>query len=139
MYGYYLYPFALPSMYLPATRMCFHPQVIRYDPIYNQNRRRKRPFPDVDPSSFMDSASASQQLLDSASRLTTAISNDREFSHQIMDAAQRSDFDEVDRLIKEVGIPTEVKTSFNPDLVTFEMNQEVNGMHCCRLVMRLRW
>ncbi|GAE27425.1 hypothetical protein JCM9140_3572 [Halalkalibacter wakoensis JCM 9140] len=56
-----------------------------------------------------------------------------------MDAAQASDDAEVDRIIRETGVPTVVETSYSPTGVTFTLRDEAAGIPCCTLTMYIRW
>ncbi|WP_139367989.1 hypothetical protein [Priestia abyssalis] len=98
-----------------------------------------RPYMQVDPTLFNQSAITMQALMKEASILLNKLAESKEFDSKIMTAAQQSNTKEVDKLIKSTGIKSKVKTSFNPDGITLKLSSKVGGTECCHLTIALRW
>ncbi|MDT8858676.1 hypothetical protein N0O92_00440 [Alkalihalobacillus sp. MEB130] len=102
-------------------------------------RQQDSPFPPVDISFFQKSLVTYQTLLEHGQTIINHFVSSREKMTQLMDAAQASDDAEVDRLIRETGVPTVVETSYSPTGVTFTLRGDVGDAQCCTLTMYLRW
>jgi hypothetical protein len=94
-----------------------------------------RQFPPVDTSTFQQSLAAYQALLNQGGAVINGLVGSQDRMFRLMDAAQRSDDEEVDRVIRETGVQTIVETSYTPTGVTFTLRAE----QCCTLTMYLRW
>ncbi|WP_026673234.1 hypothetical protein [Alkalihalobacterium bogoriense] len=112
----------------------YYPYVPRY---YRQN---EYPYPPVNIALFETSLSKYQQLIQHGNRLVTSLASSQDLMYQIMYSAQEGDRDTVDRIIREIGVPTEVNTTFTPTGVTFTLFEDAEGLpRCCTLTMNLRW
>ena len=98
-----------------------------------------RPYPQVDPTLFNQSAIAMQMLMKDASLLLNKLAESKEFDSKIMAAAQQSNMKEVEKLIKSTGIKSKVETSFNPDGISLKLSSKVGSTECCHLTILLRW
>jgi hypothetical protein len=107
--------------------------------IHFTHETSQRPFPEVNPTKLHDSAVAFQALMKEANVILTKLEDSESFAIQLMEAAQQSNHDEVDRLIQSTGVNKNVKTTFNPDGVKMELISQSNDLECCRLLMSLRW
>lgn len=56
-----------------------------------------------------------------------------------MAAAQASNDQEVDRLLKTTGIQSKVKATFNPDGLNLHLEASVKGSKSSVLTIALRW
>lgn len=74
-----------------------------------------------------------------ASILLDRMSNSKEFSLQLMGAAQESNQEKVNSLIKNTGIQTIPKVSYTPDGLQLAFSKNVNNLDCCHLRLSLRW
>jgi hypothetical protein len=95
-----------------------------------------RPFPEVDPSKFNEAGLDCQRLMAGSIPFVEKIGNSKEFAKQLISAAQESKHEEVDRLIKEAGVPGKVQTKFNPDGILLEIS---NNDEQCGIVLRMNW
>lgn len=120
--------FQQASMHYPYT---FHPHL--YYPVY------LREFPEVNPNQFIHSAKNSLDLLTDAQLLLNKINSSNVFSKNMMQAAQMSHTEEVDKLIQTTGIKTRPKISYNPDGITFTFDHKSTPPHCCLLSIQLKW
>ncbi|WP_034626640.1 hypothetical protein [Halalkalibacter okhensis] len=102
-------------------------------------RQQESPFPPVDTSMFNQALLAYQTLLTHGSIIINSLVSSEEKMKQLMDAAQASDDADVDRIIRETGVPTIVETSYNPTGVTFTLRSDAGGTPCCTLTMYIRW
>ncbi|GGM24434.1 hypothetical protein GCM10011351_07760 [Paraliobacillus quinghaiensis] len=116
--GYYYYP-----VYYPDTR---------YYPSYRQ------PAP-VNSDLLCQSATETKKLMDDAVIVLDKLSDSKEFDEKLMNAAQISDYEEVDRLIHSLGLKTDLEVHFNPDGLRLEFKSDVDNIDCCRLTVALRW
>ncbi|GAE33127.1 hypothetical protein [Halalkalibacter akibai] len=94
-----------------------------------------RQFPPVNISSFQQSLTAYQSLLEQGRAIINGLLGSEERMRRLMDAAQRSADEEVDQIIRETGVTKTVETAYNPTGVTFTLREE----GCCTLMMNLRW
>lgn len=130
MYRYY--PFYNDSWFPPSQSY--------YAPIYSP--RANTPFrqlPQVNPSTFMSSAQNMRIIMKDASTLLNKMANSREFSYSLMSAAQESNQQKVDNLVKSAGIQTSPKVTYNPDGLKLSFTTQVNNVDCCHLTLDLRW
>lgn len=97
------------------------------------------PYPPVDPSLFTQSANETKNLLEDASLVLTKIAESKEFASNVMNAAQKSNSEEVERLIKSTGVQSHVDTTYNPDGMNLTFSSKIEGSDCCKLDIALRW
>ncbi|MFC0559366.1 hypothetical protein [Halalkalibacter alkalisediminis] len=107
-----------------------------YQAYYQFEPTPYRQFPPVDTSTFEQSLQTFQALLEQGRTLVNSLVTSEERMFQLMDAAQRSDDQEVDRIIRETGIASIVETSYSPTGVSFTLRTEPP---CCTLTMYLVW
>ncbi|WLR41262.1 hypothetical protein LC087_09960 [Bacillus carboniphilus] len=93
-----------------------------------------RPFPAISPNTFIESAKTIPPYLKDLTSLAEKISSDRQYSEQLMNAAQESDQQKVDSLIQGLNLEHSIKTTYTPDGVRFEISSTR-----CRVSMSLRW
>ncbi|RHW33392.1 hypothetical protein D1B33_15200 [Lysinibacillus yapensis] len=91
-------------------------------------------FPPVNPDMLHQSANDSNQLMKDASILLDQLSTSKSFGRQLMDHAQRSENAQVSRLIKSLGLTSEIKVSYNPDNIRIQLRSKGAEM-----VISLRW
>ena len=78
-------------------------------------------------------------LMVEASKLLDRLATSKDFATALMEAAQRSEMEEVKRLIHSIGITSRVDVEYNPDGLRLEFKADVRGVECCRLLIALRW
>ena len=118
----------------------FHPLSItqnKSDSIYLQNE--EDPFPPVNTDLFHSSAHKVKELTKQLGLLVGKIVNSPEFAYELMNAAQQSNKDEVDQLIKSIGITSKVKTRYNPTGIQVDFDNSELGGSCCHLSVSLHW
>ncbi|ARK32025.1 hypothetical protein [Halalkalibacter krulwichiae] len=94
-----------------------------------------RQFPPVDTTTFQQSLQAYQTLMEHGRIVINSLLSSQDKMFQLMDAAQKSDDEAVDQILRETGVPTMVETNYTPTGVTFILRAE----QCCTLTMYLRW
>lgn len=67
--------------------------------------------------------------------LTDKINESEQFAHSLMDAAQKSNKSEVERLITSTGITTKFETNYTPDNIRIVFTDS----ECCKLTLVLSW
>jgi hypothetical protein len=87
----------------------------------------------------MDSADKTKPLLNDAELIMDKVSNSRDYAAQLMDAAQKSKMDELNRLIKSAGVKSTPGIKFNPDGFTLIFSNKTANIDCCHLTIILRW
>jgi hypothetical protein len=97
-----------------------------------------RQYPEVDDTIFHQSVEAFQTITKEASVILTRLSN-RDFAHKLMSAAQKGNQQEVDRLMKTIGIHTPITTTYTPSGLELKIHADVQGSPCCTLTMFLKW
>ncbi len=123
------------------TAHFWHPPVQYRTPHYPFHRAQVpfRQYPEVDPSIFMSSAQHMQPLLRDAGTLLNKMAESRKFSYDLMSAAQESDKQKVEKIIREAGIQIIPKITYNPDGLNLYFTTGENEMTCCHLMLQLRW
>lgn len=136
MSRYYCHP-----MYHQASTFYGYPvrhvNVIPQAYYYQQSMNRQ--FPTVDSTYFEKSAKSMQLLMREASLVLNKVAESGPFANKIMVAAQQSNMNEVERLIKSTGIKSKVDTTFNPDGINLKLSSKVEASDCCHLTIGLRW
>ncbi|HJV45072.1 MAG TPA: hypothetical protein VJ824_05010 [Bacillota bacterium] len=97
-----------------------------------------RSYPPVDTTLFNQSVLAFQKMASEAATLLNKLAEPA-FAHQLMSAAQQGHQQEVDHLIKSVGVPYAVTTRYTPTGIQLSIHADVQGSECCSLSMFLRW
>ena len=142
MYNY-PYPYVVNPYYQPAEMRSvpvnYVPTPHYYDAYQQWDLSVPRHYPQVDTGQLEESVTRFQKLIKEADLLINRLANSREFSTQLMSAAQKSDKNKVIQLIREAGVSIHVTTTFTPTGIRIILdNSEVEG-GCCDLMIALRW
>lgn len=130
----HLYPYV--SYPIPSYPINYSMQTNPYNyTLMNQ----MRPFPPVDPSTFMKSAKQSSSLLQDAQRISERISNSHDFSKKLMEAAQQSKPDIVQNLLKSIALENQSQITYNPDGIRITLKSKNPQTNCCTLMLSLKW
>ncbi|WP_286230952.1 hypothetical protein [Neobacillus mesonae] len=122
----------------------YHYPAYHYFPSYPTNMMTFHPprtYPPVDTKIFSHSIQSFKLLMQQGSILLDRLGN-LQFSKKVMDAAQQGKQDEVNRLIKSIGLKVPVKTTFNPSGVQFELSTNSSPSSpndCCTLNINMKW
>lgn len=98
-----------------------------------------RSFPLVDPKIFMASAKHMQFLMLDASVILERMATNRKFSFDLMNAAQHSNKNKVQDLIRSTGIKSKPEVEYNPDGLRLLFLKDTTQANCCQLLLHLRW
>lgn len=112
-----------------------YPSYYQY-PHFQWNRPYQ--YPPVDITIFSQSVVAFQKIAKDSAKILDKFS-EPQFAYQIMSAAQAGNHQEVDRLIKSIGVPSTVITKYTPDGVLLTIHANAHDSQCCTLTMYLRW
>ncbi|MCM3585308.1 hypothetical protein M3182_06065 [Mesobacillus maritimus] len=124
-------------MHSHYKRQTYYPQRPYYCyPPYPQPHYRQ--YPDVDDTVFIQSVESFQGIAKDAITILNRLSN-RKFAHQLMTLAQQGKQQEVDQLMKSIGVNAPIKTSFTPSGLKIEIDALSQGSPCCNLSMYLKW
>ncbi|WP_444506234.1 hypothetical protein [Cytobacillus kochii] len=96
-----------------------------------------RSFPPVNPDQFIQSAKAMEVLMNSASKLLDKMAKSREYSYNIMTAAQESNQTKVNQLIESADLNNHPKVTYTPDGLT--LNFQSAGDQSAHLSLKLKW
>lgn len=111
-YGYHYYPYG--------------------QPIYRQMNT-------VDPTMLMNSAKEMENLMKDASLLLAKMKASKQFSYELMNAAQQSKLVKVENMIKSTGVKKVPKVSYTPDGLHLDFKASADYNNCCILILKLRW
>jgi hypothetical protein len=128
MYFYY------PLYYVPAYLQ-------NYSIVDGPNFLKMRQYPPVDTETFSQSAKTFKTLLVQGGILIDRFA-DKDFSYQVMDAAQKGEHTKVDRLIQSVdGLTVPVKIHYTPSGIQIDISTppESEEANCCTLTITLKW
>lgn len=132
-------PYYIPSSHhsnMSRNYFSYPAQQYFYQPSQQYYRQQ---YPDVDPTLFNESAVSMQNLMKEASLVLNQLAESKSFAKKVMTAAQKSDIEELERLIKSTGIKSKVDTSVNPDGINLKLISKIHGADCCNLTIALRW
>ncbi|MGD6804361.1 hypothetical protein ACQCVK_22140 [Rossellomorea vietnamensis] len=123
--------------YTPIQR----PQTPKWPPVnpYYAMNRYPIQYPPIQPQQFMDSAGKMTPLLDDAKMIMDKVSQSKDFSEKLMDAAQKSNMGELNRIIKGTGVKHTPGIKFDPDGFTLIFSNKTANIDCCHLTIILRW
>ncbi|MGF2617622.1 ribosome-binding factor A [Rossellomorea vietnamensis] len=123
--------------YTPIQR----PQTPNWPPVnpYYAMHRHPLQYPPVEPKQFMDSAGKMTPLLDDAKIIMNEVSQSKELAANLMQAAQKSNMGELNRLIKGTGVRNIPEIKFNPDGFTLSFRNKTGNVDCSHLTVILRW
>ncbi|MDM5299320.1 inner spore coat protein [Bacillus pumilus] len=91
-------------------------------------------YPPVDAHSFQRAAKESMRLVADASLITQQISSSLAFAQRIMRAAEHSDTASVIRILKQIGVKSNVDIRFSPEGIRIFLS-----LTSSRLLLLLRW
>ncbi|OCA85787.1 hypothetical protein A8F94_13010 [Bacillus sp. FJAT-27225] len=97
-----------------------------------------RQYPSVNISMFEQSVVQFQKAVAAASTLLKKFS-DRQFAKQLMTAAQSGNQNEVNRLIKSIGITLPMTIQYTPSGLILTIHAQGENLQCCDLSMILKW
>ncbi|OZM57179.1 hypothetical protein CIB95_06850 [Lottiidibacillus patelloidae] len=86
-----------------------------------QNERQQNQYPEINPATFQKSADNLLLLLPQATLLIEKIKKSTPFAKKIQGNAQVGKTEEVKKLLKEAGITSKVKISYNPDQISIHI------------------
>ncbi|ABO68239.1 MULTISPECIES: hypothetical protein [Geobacillus] len=98
-----------------------------------------RQYPPIDPSIFSQSAVTAQTLMNDVGVILKRLAESRPFAASVMSAAQEGKTEEVNRLIRSLGIRSQTEVYFNPDGIRLTLSPPPGAPRCCQLVIGLRW
>lgn len=96
-------------------------------------------YPNVDITQFTQSAKAIQKLFKDATAISTKIANDPVFAKQLMEKAQQSKQEEVQKQLQSIGTESEINISFNPNTIHITLSPKKGESPCCQLTFLLYW
>lgn len=117
----------------------YHPYGYYPQPYYQSGHWHTRQMPPVDPNQLNLSAKQTRILMKEASRVLDKLADSKEFGRKLMTAAQASQNAEVKRLIKSIGVTSDVEVRYTPDGLRLELKSATEGHDCCKLQIALRW
>lgn len=139
-YPYPLYPNAQSSVYYlpnsPIPGEYFMQPFLQNYPRYRQQQNQ---YPPVNIQLLDKSARKFQALMKQADLLIEKIINSSSFARELMTAAQLSDQNRVDQLIKSTGITIDVTTTFTPSGIHIVLDNSDSEGDCCKMLIALRW
>ncbi|MCP8617770.1 hypothetical protein [Salirhabdus salicampi] len=98
-----------------------------------------RTFPDVDTTQFTESAVVFQSLMVDAKKIVDRFAESKQFAHDVMSAAQKSEYDKVKQMIENTGLKHPVNITFNPDNLHLTLLAKTADIDCCKLEMSIHW
>jgi len=91
-------------------------------------------FPPVDAHAFQKAAKESTRLVADASLITQQISGSLSFGQRIMEAAERADTASVIRMLKQIGVKSNIDIRFSPEGIRIYLS-----LSSSRLFLLLQW
>ncbi|WP_052352869.1 hypothetical protein [Neobacillus dielmonensis] len=100
-----------------------------------------RTYPPADISLFQSSIQSFHQLMEQGSLLLSRLANPQ-FARRLMNAAQQGKQNEVNQLMKSIGLHVPVLTKYTPSGVNFILTTKTgpgSPNDCCSLTISLKW
>lgn len=119
--------------YYPYANPYIHYSAYYYSP------RHRRTLPPPSPDLLMASAKQMKMIMHDALLVVEKIANSKQFSFDLMSAAQESKSEKVKSLIQTTGVKAIPATSFNPDGLHLRFEAKAGSVDCCHLDLQLRW
>ena len=94
------------------------------------------PFPQVDTRKFTESAKRFKLLMNQANLFIETLTASDDFARRLMDAAQRSDKTEVERLVRSTGITSKYNIEYVPSCILIDFANSDGESGVCTLRMR---
>ncbi|AKU29998.1 inner spore coat protein [Bacillus sp. FSL R5-0586] len=116
---FYYVPY--PPLQVPAMGNAYH-------------LRTPMTFPPVDAHAFQKAAKESTRLVADASLITQQISGSLSFGQRIMEAAERADTASVIRMLKQIGVKSNIDIRFSPEGIRIYLS-----LSSSRLFLLLQW
>lgn len=136
-------------MYYSSFPHGFHPRLQAFMPVYPgylampsptpTPQSGNSPFPEVDTRKFNASATRFKELMNQANRFITTLTASDDFAHRLMNAAQLSNQEEVERLIRTTGVTITYNLQYTPDGIRIDFSNNDAENSCCTLRMVLGW
>ncbi|MBD1380369.1 hypothetical protein [Metabacillus arenae] len=127
-------------MYYPRYNYYGHQRFQKHPIVYSYPFSSLRQYPPVDITIFSQSVKTFRVIMKQGELLLDKL-GDTAFSHKLMDAAQRGNQAEVDRLIKGIGglnVPVQVR--YTPSAIIFNLQPPAEeSTDCCTLTVTLKW
>ncbi|SOC05819.1 hypothetical protein SAMN05880501_104120 [Ureibacillus xyleni] len=138
---YFYHPRYFHSPYAPISYRPVHqrPSVDHRLLQQTPNPSNQNPYPPVDPNYLYQSANETKKLMKDASLVLDRLASSKDFDEKLMNHAQLSESEEVKRLIKSIGITSDVEAVYNPDSLRLEFISHHSNSECCRLSIVLKW
>ncbi|ERJ11261.1 hypothetical protein [Haloplasma contractile] len=107
-----------------------------YNPYNNQAYRS---FPEVDVTILGESSKLAKKMINDVDTVLDTLETDKAFSTQLMNAAQESDYNEVNRLLGTLNLESDYKVNFNPDGIRIEFTPKAPNQYYSNMGISLRW
>jgi hypothetical protein len=134
-----MYYSSYPYSYI-SRQQAFTPVLPGYMGMPLQTPQNTRsPFPQVDTRTFTESAKRFKLLMNQANLFIDLINASDDFAHRVMNAAQRSDKTEVERLIRTTGVTIKFNIEYTPSGIRIDFSNSDAESGCCTLRMPLNW
>jgi len=131
-YPIFVYPTYYPTLAIVNPPALHQPARYLAMPI---NPINTNPFPAVNTNKLKISAKRVKRIMQQIQLLTDKIDGSEQFAHDLMDAAQKSNKSEVERLITSTGITIKFETNYTPDNIRIVFTD----IDCCKLSLVLSW
>ncbi|MCM3638973.1 hypothetical protein M3152_14815 [Sporosarcina luteola] len=99
----------------------------------------RSPFPPVNTRKLNESAKRFKQVMNEANLFIGTLTASDDFARRLMDAAQRSDQQEVERLVRSTGVTIKYNLSYTPSGIQIDFSNSDAQSSCCTLRMALGW
>ncbi|WP_223701502.1 hypothetical protein [Sutcliffiella deserti] len=128
----YYHQYPQPHYYPKGSYLPVYPAYYGPNPSF-------RPYPEVDPTVFTESAVKMQSLMKEASQILQKLSESKEFASSVMNAAQEGKMEKVEELLKSTGIHSKMEINYTPDGINLKLSSAPGETDCCHLTIALRW
>lgn len=134
---YYSSPYGYGYNFWHQAFIPVHPRYTVMPPATPQNGGN--PYPPVDTRKFNESAQRFKQVMNQTNLFISTITSSNDFARRFMDAAQRSDKSEVERLVRSTGVTIKYTLEYTPSGIRIDFTNSDAQNSCCNLRMALSW
>ncbi|MBM7704627.1 hypothetical protein [Metabacillus iocasae] len=93
----------------------------------------------MDTSTFKRSLKIMPKALADVSLFVEKMNGQKDLPYKMKEAAQQSNKNEVQRLIKSTGVQSDVDVSFNPDNIRILFLFNRDDFDCCHITLAIKW
>ncbi len=136
-----LFPYQVPTCqncnYVTSFMPGYYPHTIPHT--WEQYRQQGVVLPPVQTAPLMSSANLTTDLINDARTITDILAFNQNLVFQLIDAAQKSQTDKVNDIIKNFPVKNRLRVTYTPGIIKLRLLPLDPKNTCCSIEMSLNW